>query len=132
MNSRIFLAAAGFAAWMMLVCPSRATGLRVITREGGGHNHLAASATISGNAILIRVSHLAPGGLHEPGEHLHVSVVGNGSRADVVRGIAPRSPRARLRQSRAPLLVTVPITSGMAVREVRVFCVPGPHATCRS
>lgn len=131
MNSTVFSAAAGVAAWIMMACPSGATGVRVVTQETGGHTHLAASATMSGNSVLIRVSHLAPGSLHEPGEHLHVRVVGGDSRADVVRGIAPRSPKARLRQPRDQILVTVPVNRGATVREVRVICIPSLHAACR-
>jgi hypothetical protein len=130
MNSRIFSATACVAAWMMMACPSGATGVRVITEASGGRGHLSAAAEVVGGAVNLRVSHRSPDGVREMGAHLHVRVLFGDSRVDVVRGFAPRSPRARLRQPRDQVLVTVPVKRGVSVREVRVICVPRPHAAC--
>lgn len=132
MISRIVSAAAGAAAWIGMAAVSQASGIRVTAESSGGYRHLSAAAEVVGDSVRVRVSHRGLGGFQkELGAHLHVRIIAAGSPIEVVRGIPPRSPRARMRESADRILITVPIDAGTMVREVRVACVPRPHAECR-
>lgn len=131
---RLWVAAASFAA-MAALASSADTGptvVRVVTREQGGHRHLSAWATISGDSVLVRVSHRAPGGALEPGEHIHLRVVGAVPGQEIVRGLPRRSPRARLRKPGDLIQVTVSAKGGSPIREVRIMGVPRPHPMCQA
>lgn len=107
--------------------PSAAENAVVVTREVGPGRHLAASLDPSGN---LRVFHRAPGGGHEPGEHLHIRLVQKDGTSDMVRGLPPRSPRTRSRQSAEQILVSVPAEKRRSLREIMVTSVPLPHSKC--
>lgn len=131
MKSRILLAAASAVALGTLAYPlGAADSIPVVTRSGCG-GELSASAMVAGQSVRVRVAHHPPVAARGPGAHLHLCIRGDGSHADTVRGIPPRSPKAHMRQPADRVFVTVPITPGASVREIQVSCVHGPHAGCR-
>lgn len=132
MKSRALLAAACAAASVGLAGPLWAAEAKSVTTHSGCGGQLSAAATVSSGAAHIRVTHRRPSEIRGPGEHLHVRVRGEGSHADIVRGIPPRSPKAHLRQPGDRVSLTVPLAPGASVREIRVSCIHGPHAACEA
>ncbi|MCC6353168.1 MAG: hypothetical protein IT577_04735 [Verrucomicrobiae bacterium] len=132
MKSRALLAAACAAASIGLAGPLWAKETRSVTTQSGCGGQLSASATVSSGAAHIRVTHRRPSEIRGPGEHLHVCVRGDGASADIVRRIAPRSPKAHLRRPGDRVSLTVPLAPGASMREIRVSCIHGPHAACKA
>lgn len=130
MKSRALLAAACVAASVCLAGPLWAAEAKSVTTHSGCGGQLSASATVSSGAAHIRVTHRRPSEIRGPGAHLHVRVRGEGSHADIVRGIPPRSPKAHMRQPADRVSLMVPLAPGAPVREIRVSCAHGPHGAC--
>lgn len=130
MKSRALLAAACAAASVGLAGPLWAAEVKSATTHSGCGGQLSASATVNSGASHIHVTHRRPSEIRGPGAHLHVRVRGEGSHADIVRGIPPRSPKAHMRQAADRVSLTVPLAPGASVREIRVACIHGPHAAC--
>lgn len=115
----------------LIAMAGQASAMNVVAIAGTRGERLAAAVDVAEDSVLVRVAHRDPGGTRHPGKHLHIQILGTGSPIDVVRGIPPRSPRARVRQPEDRIFVKVPVPRGAAIHGVPLVSVPGPHAACR-